>query len=75
VNARRVPARLAESLLSGVNALSEQTPVCLPSIPAQVATTTPAAVPVPVAPPSHHGKPPHHEKHQHGHGKHGGEGD
>jgi hypothetical protein len=60
VTAHRVPSRLQDPLSSGVNALSVQTPVCLPPVPA----STP-----PPPPPSgkghgHHGK----------HGK-GGEGD
>ena len=75
VNAHRVPAALAESLMSGVNALAEQTPVCLPAVPAPTPVATPAAAP----PPAHHEHPhehgpgpkPHHDKH----GKHGGEGD
>jgi len=75
VNAHRVPAALAESLMSGVNALAEQTPVCLPSVPVPTPVATPAAAP----PPAHHEHPhehgpgpkPHHDKH----GKHGGEGD
>jgi hypothetical protein len=53
VNARRVPSRLQDSLMSGVNALTEQAPVCLPSVPA--ATPTP-----PQAPGNGHG---HHGKH------------
>jgi hypothetical protein len=66
VNAHRVPARLQETLMSGVTALRTQMPVCLPP----VVTTTPAAAPPPA--PSKHD----HGKHGHGHGKHGGgEGD
>lgn len=38
VNAGRVPAKLQESLSSGVNALAAQTPTCLPP----VAATAPA---------------------------------
>jgi len=57
VNAHRVPSSLAESLVSGVNALRAQTPVCLPPV------TTSA--PTPVAPP-----PAPHEKHPHDHHDH-----
>jgi hypothetical protein len=64
VNARRVPSVLAESLISGVNALAEQKPVCLPAVPV---TTTTQRVVAPPPPPGH----PRHEKHHHGHGKHG----
>ena len=60
VNARRVPAELQEPLLSGVNALAAEQPVCLPSVPAS--STTPAVTPPP--PPRPHG-------HEHGHGHHG----
>jgi hypothetical protein len=57
VNQGRVPARLQEPLLSGVNALGEQTPACVPAV-------TPSP-PQPTSPPEHgkgHGK---------GHKKHG----
>ena len=57
LNARRVPAALAESLLSGVNALTEQTPVCLPAIPTTTTTTQPVVEPPPAR------KHEHHEKH------------
>jgi hypothetical protein len=59
VNARKVPAALAESFSGGVNALVLRTPPCLPPVPA--ATVTP---PVTYVPP--HGKAKKHE-----HGKHG----
>jgi hypothetical protein len=62
VNARKVPAELAETFMSGVNALAEQTPPCLPPV-----TTTPAQK-SPKPPPKPHG-------HDHGHGKHHGEDD
>ena len=41
VNAHRIPAALQESLLSGVNQLAAQTPVCVPRV--TPVTTTPAA--------------------------------
>ena len=50
VNARRVPAALQETLLSGVNQLVAQSPVCVPRVapvaaePAQPATTAADAV-------------------------------
>jgi hypothetical protein len=62
VNARRIPAALQEPLSSGVNALSEQTPPCLPAVPA--ATVTP-----PAPAPKHGPKPPKHRHEHHGHGK------
>jgi hypothetical protein len=68
VNARRVPPSLADPFVSGVNALGEQTPICLPP----VRPTTPAGPSVAVAPTPPHG---HGANHGHGHGKHGGEGD
>lgn len=71
MNAHRVPAALAESLMSGVNALSAQTPVCLPTVP--VTTVAPAPAPAPPPRPGPHGHP--HPDHHHDHGKHGGEGD
>lgn len=70
VNARRVPPALQETLLSGVNALDAQTPVCLPKV--QVSTPPPVTTPTP--PPAHepgHGKKPkpgHGHDHDHGHG-------
>lgn len=57
VDSRRVPAELQDPLISGVNALAAETPVCLPSVPV---TTTP-----PPGPPGH-GKG--HDKHHHDHG-------
>jgi hypothetical protein len=60
VNAQKVPAELTESLMSGVNALAEQTPPCVPPVK--------PAPPQPTPPPAkHHG----HDDH----GKHRGEGD
>jgi hypothetical protein len=60
VNAHRVPASLQEPLMSGVGALGEQTPMCLPAVTTQ--TTTPKA-----PPPKPHGK----HGHEHDHGHHG----
>jgi hypothetical protein len=65
VNAQRVPAALQEPLLSGVAALAEQTPVCLPKVPASSPTPPPSPAPSP-------GKETGKEKHRghgHGHGK------
>jgi hypothetical protein len=61
VNARRVPATLQETLLSGVNQLASQAPVCLPRA---VRATPPPAQAAPAPP---RGKPKHHAK-KHGHG-------
>lgn len=66
VNARHVPAALAESLMSGVNALTVEAPLCMPAVP----VTTDATPPPEPAPPGHA-----KVKHHHDHGKHGGEGD
>jgi hypothetical protein len=59
VNQGRVPAKLQEPFLSGVNALGEQTPACVPPV-----------TPVPAAPPE---KDKRHG-HGKGHDKHGDEG-
>jgi hypothetical protein len=59
VNQHRVPAALQEPLLSGVQALAAQTPVCLPSVP--IAKTPPPA-------------PAHKKPHGHGHGHDPGHG-
>lgn len=61
VNAGRVPSELQEPLMSGVAALEEQTPVCLPPVPASSTTPAPAA-------PRPRGHDRGH-KHGHGHGK------
>jgi hypothetical protein len=61
VNARSVPTDLQEPLMSGVNALGEDTPPCVPAVPVQ-----PAPPPAPVPPPPAHGHPKH-EKHGHKH--------
>ncbi len=59
VNTSRVPAELKDPLMSGVNALAEDTPPCVPAVPVQPAP--------PPAPPKHD----HHGKHDHGkHGEH-----
>jgi hypothetical protein len=55
VNAHRVPAALQGPFTSGVNALTEQAPMCLPSVP----------VSTPPAPPY---SPRHGPGHGHGHG-------
>jgi hypothetical protein len=74
VNARRVPASLQDSLMSGVNALHEQTPVCLPAVQASTPPpTTTQETPSPPAQPgpgTKHGHD-HGRGHGHGHGKGG----
>jgi hypothetical protein len=77
VNARRVPTALQEPLISGVNALVAQQPVCLPSVPASATTpavTTPVKPhgPKPRPPHGHGDHRPHHHGPGHGHG-HGGD--
>ena len=62
VNARRVPPRLQDSLMSGVNALAELAPVCI----APVQAAAPSPVPHRGAP--RHGAHKSHPKH-HDHGK------
>jgi hypothetical protein len=78
VNDRRVPGELQEPLISGVNALVAEQPVCLPSVPASstapavTAPVPPAAKPKPKPPHGHgeHGYPhPKHHGHGHGHGR------
>ena len=59
VNAHKVPAALAEPLMSGVNALAELAPPCVPSV-------------APAPPVNTRG---HGHGHGHGHGKGGGDGD
>lgn len=75
VNARRVPQSLQEPLLSAVNALAAEQPVCLPSVPASSTTptvTTPAPPFVHPRPPGHWPWPQHgHRGHGHGHSGHG----
>jgi hypothetical protein len=56
VNAHRIPAALQDSLSSAVNALVEQTPLCVPAVPA--ATVKPPA-------PKHAHKPHGHGRHKH----------
>jgi hypothetical protein len=58
VNQGRVPAKLQEPLLSGVNALGEQTPACVPAV-----------TPAPASPREHgkgHGRGKGHDKHGEG---------
>ena len=76
VNARRVPPALQEPLLSAVNALTAEQPVCLPSVPAS--TTAPVITP-PTPRHGHghehgHGPGPDHHGHGHDHHGHGGDG-
>jgi hypothetical protein len=76
VRAHRVPAALLEPFSSGVNALAEQTPPCLPAVPAATPPPPPPPPPPPVtpAPREHgHGDKKHEHKPKHGHGKHGGD--
>lgn len=61
VNARRVPEDLQEPLMSGVSALTADTPPCVPPVPVQ---KTPPPAPKPHG---HHGHP--HGHHGHGHGE------
>jgi hypothetical protein len=80
VNARRVPQALQEPLLSAMNALAAQSPVCLPSVPAS-STTAPTITlpgpprrhghaPKPGPKPGHHGHGPGPGHGHHGHGGH-----
>ncbi len=63
VNAGRVPGELQEPLMSGVAALAEQMPVCLPEVPA----SSPSPPPSPLVPaPDRSGR--HEGKHGHGRG-------
>lgn len=76
VNARRVPAGLQDTLLSGINALSAEAPVCLPTVKVSTVPATTAQSPAPAPPPAHghgHGHGPKEHGHGHGHG-HGDEG-
>jgi hypothetical protein len=65
VNARRVPADLAEPLISGVNALAERPPLCMPSVPSSgpTAVTTPTEQAQPPRREHHDDHKPHKEKH------------
>jgi hypothetical protein len=80
VNSGRVPGELQDPLLSGVNALSADRPLCPPAV--QPAATTTVGPP----PPRPHGhghekhpkphEPPHaHDHHANHHDKHGPHGD
>jgi hypothetical protein len=71
VNARRVPASLQESLMSGVNTLHEQTPVCLPAVQASTPPPTTHETPSPPAQPGPGTKRGHDTGRKHGHGKGG----
>jgi hypothetical protein len=73
VNAHRVPAALQEPLLAGVNDLSAQAPLCLPSVPPgpTAATTTTRTEPGPPPAPDR-GK--RGRGHGHGRGHGGGHG-
>jgi hypothetical protein len=65
VNARRVSPSLQETLLSGVNQLVAQAPVCVPQVaPAAVEPLPPAAA----TPRAGHERRKHHPK-KHGHGE------
>ena len=55
VNEGRVPAKLQEPFLSGVNALNEQKPTCVPKVS-----------PTPPQDGKHHGKHKGHDKHGEG---------
>ena len=68
VNAHRVPRALEEPLLSGVQALGAEVPVCLPSVPAApVAPVVTHPAPHPHPGPPHPPPPPHHHGHGPGH--------
>jgi hypothetical protein len=69
VNARRVPAALEDTLMSGVNALAADSPPCVTAPPAQPTTT-----PAPPAKPHGKGPKPPKPRHDH-HGHHGDGGD
>ena len=83
LRARRVPAAFQESLASAVASLSEQMPVCLPSVAAaHAAPPAPQAQPVPVPDDEHNGRghdkhdrKPEHDKHDRKHEHHGKHGD
>jgi hypothetical protein len=71
VNTHRVPERLRDPFMAGVDALHEQVPVCLP--PVQASSPPPPSAPAETAPaptprPSKEG---HGHGHGHGHGKGG----
>jgi hypothetical protein len=69
VNARRVPRALAESLSSGVNALVDETPPCLPAVPPSSEQPTPT---ITVTPEHGRGRGHKHKKHKQ-HGDEGGD--
>jgi hypothetical protein len=75
VNTHRVPASLQDSLMSGVNALHAQIPVCLPAVQASTPAPPPPttrATPSPRATRTPGDKHARDHGHEHGHGKHGG---
>jgi hypothetical protein len=74
VNARRVPDELQEPLMSGVAALAEQTPVCLPKVSASSPSPPPARSPAPPAGGKRHEHPEHDRHHERGHGHGHGKG-
>jgi hypothetical protein len=71
VNAGRVPARLEESLMSGVAALAEQRPICLPKVTAAPTSTSPSPPATPSTGSGGHGPG---RDHGHGHGPGHGKG-
>ena len=72
VQSRRVPAALLEQFSAGVNALTEQTPTCLPAVAAD--RPSPPPPPPPTGDEGEQHGHDHKEKHGHGHG-HGEGGD
>jgi hypothetical protein len=74
INAGRVPQELQEPLMSGVGALSSQTPVCLANVTPVATSTTPAQPSqgddADESPPAKPAKPKGHG-HGKGHAKHG----
>jgi hypothetical protein len=73
VNARRVPPGLQDTLLSAVNALSAEAPVCLPTV--KVSTLPATTVQAPPPPPPGHGPKGHDHGDHHGHDHGDGHGD
>ena len=69
VNAGRVPDELQEPLMSGVAALAEQTPVCLPKVTASSPAPPPPTSPAPPSAPNRkgHERPAPRRHHEHGH--------
>ena len=71
VNAHRIPGSLQDSLMSGVNALHAQIPVCLPAVQA----STPPPPPTTTRTPSPQPPPAPGKGHRHDHGHEHGRGD